>query len=57
MDPNFAAVLSALMSKDNAARKSAEVYFTDLLKNNVSDVVQTLIYIFTTPSNDLVLRS
>jgi hypothetical protein len=57
MDSNFAAVLSALMSKDNQTRKNAEAYFTELLKNNLATTVETLVTVFITPTNDLVLRS
>lgn len=57
MDPNFVSVLSALMSKDNQTRKSAEAYFTDLLKNHLTTTLETLVAIFVAPGNELVLRS
>ena len=57
MDANFATVLSALMSKDNQTRKNAEAYFTETLKSNLVPTLDTLVAIFTSPSNDLILRS
>jgi hypothetical protein len=51
------AVLDALMSTDNSARKAAESWFSQQLEQNCMAMVQTLLGIFSESSGAIVLRS
>eukprot|EP01032_Pedospumella_encystans_P019768 gene19768-22474_t len=57
MDANFAAVLGALMSKDNESRKNAESYFTNLQSTNLYETLAQLNLCLGNHSHDLVVRS